>query len=292
MSGRLPRLGVVAVAYREPASVAACLQGLQRCLVPGVSLLVFDNTEDAALRDRMRAATPGGVEYLTEGRNLGYAGAAARVMPDLFAKGFDHVMIVNQDLRVLPGFFEAMLADAQAEGVGVVGARTVEADAPHRDVHVGCRLHRPWHRTSHAREDADDVYPEGAAFLVTRAAYDRVGAFDADYFLYFEEMDFVERVRRAGLRAVVSQARIIHPQGGRGVHWAYWTTRNRLRFVRKHGRSRDLLATLAYTLAVSIAGFAWLSRPGVLAGAWAALRGFGAALADVRRDGLWLREGR
>ena len=51
----------------------------------------------------------------------------------------------------------------------------------------------------------------GAAFLVRREAFDRLGGFDEGFFLYFEENDFFHRLADEGRRAaVVPRSRFCH----------------------------------------------------------------------------------
>jgi GT2 family glycosyltransferase len=51
-------------------------------------------------------------------------------------------------------------------------------------------------------DTADVDWVSGACFMTTRAALDRVGLLDEGYFWGFEDVDFCQRVHRAGLRVV------------------------------------------------------------------------------------------
>lgn len=54
----------------------------------------------------------------------------------------------------------------------------------------------------------------GAAFWVPRALWDAVGGMDQGYFLYFEEVDFMLQIRRAGFDVwSVPDARVVHIAG-------------------------------------------------------------------------------
>ena len=54
----------------------------------------------------------------------------------------------------------------------------------------------------------------GASLLATQDYLDRVGLMDDSYFLYYEEMDWVERGRRHGFRPVVALgSRLRHKEG-------------------------------------------------------------------------------
>ena len=54
----------------------------------------------------------------------------------------------------------------------------------------------------------------GAFLFFRREAYEAIGGFDPNIFLYWEEMDLCDRLRKQGLRSVlVPQARVMHYQG-------------------------------------------------------------------------------
>ena len=60
----------------------------------------------------------------------------------------------------------------------------------------------------------DVGYVTGAALMVRREVWERLGGLDEDYFLYFEETDFCARIHRASGRVVlVPKAKIIHLEG-------------------------------------------------------------------------------
>jgi N-acetylglucosaminyl-diphospho-decaprenol L-rhamnosyltransferase len=54
----------------------------------------------------------------------------------------------------------------------------------------------------------------GAAMMIRAAVFDRIGGFDENYFLYFEETDFCNRARQAGHATwYVPESRVMHIMG-------------------------------------------------------------------------------
>ncbi len=99
----------------------------------------------------------------------------------------------------------------------------------------------------------------GAAMMGRVSALRAVGFFDPVYFLYYEEVDLMHRLARAGWETwYVAEAEVTHVEGASTDHKsaraerrrfpAYWYESWRLYFLRNHGR--------AYALG---AGFAWIS---------------------------------
>lgn len=57
-------------------------------------------------------------------------------------------------------------------------------------------------------------YITGAAFMIRKELFDKVGGFDKDFFLYCEECELCARVKKIGYRIInVPQASIIHYEG-------------------------------------------------------------------------------
>ena len=82
-------------------------------------------------------------------------------------------------------------------------------------------------------------YPHGAAMLISRENLQKVGLMSENYFLYYEELDWGNRIRNAGLKiGVCVSSRITHKEsvsvGKISECKLYFMTRNRILYTRKH----------------------------------------------------------
>jgi GT2 family glycosyltransferase len=94
----------------------------------------------------------------------------------------------------------------------------------------GCEEVRPYHRADVLR---------GPSLLLRLDAAAEVGDLDPEYFHYYEEVDLVARLLRAGWHAgLVCSALVVHDEGaslsGASAQAQYYTLRNYLRFRRRH----------------------------------------------------------
>jgi len=214
---------VVLVHYRTPHLVRpaseALLADLNGAGIPA-RLWLVDNGSQAA--DRVGwLGLP--LERLEPGGNVGYAAALTLAVR---ASSAPRLVVVNPDVLVRPGCLPRLLAQLDA-GAAAAGprfvwdeagrfllppteARTLPAEliaaAASRGPRWAWLARRRWRR--HARLHWQAVAPlasrslSGALLAFRRDAWERVGPFDAAYRLYFEESDWLERLRRAGLPSV------------------------------------------------------------------------------------------
>lgn len=205
----------------------ACVDSLLALAQAPGTIVVCENgsSDDSARRLAEGLAQRGGTVHLLQlHANLGYAGGLnagiAWARERTQARWF---WLLNNDLCALPGALSELLAaHRQVPGAGLVGSVLLEWDAPSPVQAVGGR-YRKWlgvgvHAT--AVVDAPDGvclamdYPVGASLLVGTEYLDRVGPMEDSYFLYYEEIDWVERGRRHGLRPVIAlRSRLRHKEG-------------------------------------------------------------------------------
>lgn len=102
----------------------------------------------------------------------------------------------------------------------------------------------------------------GACFAISRYLWERVGGFDEDYFLYWEDVDLSRRViAQEGRLAVLEDAAAVHDEGGtqdivgkkgtKSEIYYFYNIRNRLVYAAKHMHDDDLKAWMWATPVVS-----------------------------------------
>jgi GT2 family glycosyltransferase len=259
-------LAVVLVHYHTPRLAAAAIAALQRDLAHSggtladgraVEWLVVDNGSDAAGRELL-AGLP--VRLIEPGSNLGYAGG---VNLGVARSRAEHILLMNPDVEVLPGCV-ARLMECLRSGAAAAGPRFFwdsgrrlllpPAEERGRGSELLARLaavrggrwaaaaRRRSRRHCHAHWLARAPLPShalsGSLLAVRRAAWQRVGGFDEGYRLYFEETDWLLRLRRAGLPCrFVPAAEAVHLYGRSAAaepRAPVWFEESARRFRRRH----------------------------------------------------------
>lgn len=156
--------------------------------------------------------------------NLGYAGGInAGIEWARKRWTFRGFWLLNNDVQAQPEALTAMLAAHRSvSDAGICGSVLLEWDEPVR-IQAVAGIYRRWLGVGwHDKElpaDGGDVslavdYPVGASMYVGSDYLDNVGFMDPSYFLYCEEMDWAERGRRQGYRALVAlRSRLRHKEG-------------------------------------------------------------------------------
>lgn len=227
-----PALSLVLVAYRSSAVLPAAVKAFRRELASVAldgEVIVVEHSEDAGEAGLVEAAQP---DLLLRQVNRGYA---AGVNAGLAAARGERVLVGNPDVELHPGALGVLL-DALRDGWTVVGPQLELAGAsfppaeeqtpaaerarrralrgPHAWQRYLRRELRTWSRVWDAQTPQPVETVSGALLAFPSSLAAQIGAWDEDYFLYFEETDWLRRVRRAGGRlAVVPKARATHRWG-------------------------------------------------------------------------------
>lgn len=212
------RLAIVAVTYNSAEVLPGLLDSLEAGLegVTSYEVIIVDNNsrdDSVALASSHRI----GAKVINTGRNAGYAGGinAATAIID---PGSD-LLVLNPDIRLLPGAVLPLLARLHNPSVGVAVPRMLEEDGSLAySVRREPSLTTAWAEAllggkvsarfgmseivgpSHVYERGGKIdWATGAAVAVSARARALVGAWDETFFLYSEEVDYQRRVREAGL---------------------------------------------------------------------------------------------
>jgi len=281
----------IVVAFDSAHALPECLGALA---ADGVPALVVDN----ASTDGTAALAEGqGARVIRNPRNEGYGRAnniGAR------AAGTEFLLVVNPDCAVERGAVAALVEAARRyPDAGLFAPKIVE---PSGRVFYQPRsllspyLHNPQGRLVLPEGEACAPFFSGACFLIRRDLFLRLGGFDENIFLFYEDDDLCRRVADAGHALIyVPQAMVRHgrgrssqPKRGRIFTSRWHQAWSRAYVSRKYGLpdpAPGMLAANALKAAAAVLTFrrSLMERyGGSAAGAW----GFLAGRQALRREGL------
>jgi GT2 family glycosyltransferase len=260
-------LSVLIVCFHDDGVLFPCLASIfsTRGELP-CEVVVVDNASSPATAHRLAAEYPE-VRLVPCDHNSGYAGG--NNLAFAHAKG-RYVLFLNPDTIVRPGALQAMVQRADAlSTLGALGPKVLNPDGSlQRSLFRSPRLadffdsfmltrvpgfarwfgYLGYTDEDYAGERSVDAV-SGCALLARRSLLQHIGAFDEEYFIYFEEADLCERIRRSGHRVYYTpRASIVHLGGATTRRDEVWyriqAERSRRRFFSKH-RSRGATVALA-----------------------------------------------
>jgi hypothetical protein len=230
----------------------ACLESVMKLDPAPAHVIVVDNASTDGTPQAVAGRFPA-VEIQVTSRNLGFAGGMNVGLRAALAGGAMYVLMLNNDTLVAPDFLGLLMGTAAGdERIGLAAPKIYFADPPHRIWYAGA-MRRRWlpgfsfpgyGRPDGPRYDRprDVDYATGCGLLARGEVLRRVGLFDEDsYFMYHEDLDLSERVRRAGYRiAYVPQARMWHRESASTAptspqKW-YYLARSIVPFFRRYAR--------------------------------------------------------
>jgi GT2 family glycosyltransferase len=207
---RASPVAALVVAHDSAAVLPACLKALARA---GVPALVVDN---ASADTSAEVAEGAGAQVIRNARNEGYGRAnnvGARAVESEF------LLILNPDVVLEDGAAAELVAAARRyPDAALFAPRIVEPSGRvfyHATSLLSRHLRNPGGTLSIPEGDACAPFFSGACFLVRRELFLRLGGFDEEIFLFYEDDDLCRRIEDAGAALVyVPSALARHVRGG------------------------------------------------------------------------------
>ena len=275
------------VAHATLDHATGCVASLRGDLPPDRIIVVLNDptsVEDdamAGLRHRCVVISPSSPQGYGANLNLGVRSLGQDV---------DCLLLANDDV-VFPAGALASLVDALSDpNVGIAGPTVIWGDGKSTQPGYGLPrvleafnpqgivLPRPlWEafqeRTRRAGPEAVITAVPGAAMVVRRAAFEAVGGFDEDFFLYWEETDLCYRLARAGWRLAWAEKAVVTHLGGSSIasdrSQALSAQSLALYFKKRVGRFRWIVLTCVFLAVFALSGLyaagASLARPSTAA---------------------------
>jgi rhamnopyranosyl-N-acetylglucosaminyl-diphospho-decaprenol beta-1,3/1,4-galactofuranosyltransferase len=203
-------VAVVVVTYNRADLLERMLAGLAALERLPDAVIVVDNAGSDHTPEVLAAATNPGLRVIRTDDNLGGAGGFHLGVKTAYDDGFDRIWLMDDDVVPAPDCLTVLLAQDEACLMAVredLEGRLVEKAATRFDLRNPLAI-RP--KTGMVETDfvARDRMPERVeienvafeGFLMRREVVDAVGLPDASYFIFYDDVDYAVRARRAGYR--------------------------------------------------------------------------------------------
>ncbi len=240
------KVSIVTVNFNQPKVTEELLATIPTA--DHVEIIVIDNGSDTDPTAEWRIKYPS-IQFIRSEKNLGFAGGNNIGLRA--AKG-DYLFLVNNDTEFTPGLVDklANALDDHPEA-GMVSPKIKYFFEKNMIQYAGytplnfytCRNNciglREEDKGQFDNYTGPTAYCHGAAMMVRKEAIEKAGMMNENFFLYYEELDWFEHIKRAGYQAFVcTEAVIYHKEsvsvGKKSRLKEYFMNRNRILFIRRN----------------------------------------------------------
>jgi len=254
-----------------------------------VECLVVDNGSKDGTEEAIKNYKLPNMKYkfIQSGANLGFAGGNNVGIQDVLKRKFDFIILMNNDLILQKDIIVKLVEYMQQNSdVGIASPKMYFAKGYefHKDRYenkekgkvlwyAGGLIDKQNVYTSHKGVDEIDhgqydkieetAVANGACVIIRREVFEKIGLLDASFFLYWEDADFSERVKRAGYKVIYFPEtwmwhKVSASTGGSGSPTNdYFLIRNRFYYSMRYSSFRTKFAVLRDTIKQIFTGRTW-----------------------------------
>lgn len=259
-----PLVSIIAINFNQLQITTEFLNSVRKITYPNYEVIIVDNASKEDPSAYLKKHFPE-IVYIRSEKNLGFAGGNNLGIRK--AKG-TYFMLLNNDTEVDPDFLQPLVKAMQSNSkIGMVGSKVRFFQFPNIIQFAGATPMTKFTATSyfigHNQEDKGQFeeqtltpFASGAAMMTSRSVCEKVGLMAEFFFLYYEELDWQERIRKAGYEIhYIPTSLVLHKEsvsvGRNSPLQAYWKTRNRLLLIRRNYSQFDVFMSFIWLTFVS-----------------------------------------
>jgi len=245
----LKRVTIITVNFNQPLLTELFLNSIADCnTYQNIEIIVVDNgSSENHVPDWQSLYSQ--VRFIRSEKNLGFAGGNNLGIRK--ASG-DYLFLVNNDTEFSSGLIEGLVDILDSKNtIGAVSPKILYFENPDIIQYAGftemnmntgrnhCIGQMETDRGQYDASTGPTGFVHGAAMMIRKEAIDKAGLMPELFFLYYEEMDWCEKIRNAGFEIWVEpKARIYHKEsmtvGKNSLLKEYFMCRNRILFIRRN----------------------------------------------------------
>jgi GT2 family glycosyltransferase len=216
-----PKVAVAVITHNGKKYLKTCFESLLNQTYKNFDIYLIDNASSDGSSEYVEQNFPM-VKIIRFEKNLGFAKAYNIAIRMIDA---DYIALLNDDTKAHPKWLEELVKAAlEDEKAGALGSLILFLDHPNIVQHAGGMITpigsgidigfgRPLHEVDLRKRYVG--YVCGAAMLVKKEVFEKVGGFDDDYFAYFEDVDLCWRMWLQGYKVVLVPTSVAyHKYGG------------------------------------------------------------------------------
>lgn len=271
----MKKVGIVTVNYNTADDTNTFLHSLKHIKTPDISIdiIIVDNgsKEEFKLPEDL---TQENIKLIRSETNTGFSGGYNIGMKEALKRGAEYVLIINNDTILDPDMVHNLLTELESKPeIGVTTPKIYFAKGHefHKDRYKPEELgkvfwfaggHTDWNNVMSIHRGIDEVdhgqydkteetsFATGCCMMFKKEVLEKVGFLDDRYFLYYEDADLNERIKRGGYKiyyvpnAVLTHVNAASTGGAGNVLHDYFLSRNKMLFGMTYAPLRTKIALI------------------------------------------------
>lgn len=265
-----PLVSIITINYNQLEVTCEMLASIEQSSYTNYEIIVVDNASAVNPAIAITTKFPE-VHFIRSEENLGFSGG--NNLGIQASKG-DFLFFVNNDTEFTPDLLSSLVAlfeeipdlgavspkilyhpdmvDGQNDLIQYMGTTPVSAITA-RNITIGEKEKDIGQFT----EPMPTAYVHGAAMMLPRYVVEKAGLMPTFFFLYYEELDWSERIKAAGFKIYVNpRTKIFHKEsvsvGKMSTLKTYYLNRNRVLFMRRNRGAGEVFLFSLFLLLVTI----------------------------------------
>ncbi|MFN5418084.1 MAG: glycosyltransferase family 2 protein [Flavobacteriia bacterium] len=257
-------VSIITVNFNQAIVTEKLIESLRDCTYNYFEIIVVDNAsvEDCSY---LKTKYPE-IKLIKSDRNLGFAGGNNLGLN--YAKG-NFLLFINNDVEVHPNFLEPLIHQLSLDEKAIAVSPKINYFYQQDTIqYAGAQAVNPYTlKNKHRGTGEKDLgqynktevtdYAHGACMLVPRSTIAKIGLMHEEYFLYYEEQDWCQRMNQSGGNIYYVYDSIVYHKesistGKNSPLKTYYLNRNRILFARKNFKGLPFFVSMVYFIGVSI----------------------------------------
>jgi len=251
------KVSIISVNFNQEQFTLNMVKSVRKHITIATEIIIVDNGEEKMDQEKL-FDVDANCQYIATKKNLGFAGANNL--------GFEHakgayVFLLNNDIEVEHDFLSPLVALLNSTPTAAAVSPLIRFYENRSVQFAGYSpLSRITIRGGALQEEGNKKqvtnYLHGAAMMVKREVIDKVGPMNENYFLYYEELDWCERMKNAGYHLWFEPAaEVLHhasvSTGKASPLKLHYMLRNRILFAKKFRSGLEKLLAMGYLFFVA-----------------------------------------
>ncbi len=239
-----PKVFAIILNYNGFDYTKNCIKSFQKVKYQNLTLVIVDNSSTDDSYEKLKLEFPELIIIKT-GYNSGYTGGMNFGAKYGLENGADYILLSNNDMLYEEDFLSILMDKIESDkNIGVISPKVLYmhdpqiiycAGAEFKFSHCGSvNLHQGKPTNEFGNEPKEITNAEGSCLLLRREVFEKAGFYDERLFMYFEDLDLSDRVRKF-FKIFYEPKSIVYHKAGSGLSWKdfsplyyYYYTRNRL----------------------------------------------------------------